>query len=43
MNATMRKQVTTGSESIFTMLMMHGVKYDLEKITTTYPNCKDGR
>jgi hypothetical protein len=42
MNTSMCKQVTTGSESVLTILMMHGVKYDLEKIVTTYPKCKDG-
>jgi hypothetical protein len=40
MNVAMRKQVTTGSESIFTMLMMHGIECDFEKITSTYPKGK---
>jgi hypothetical protein len=42
MNAAMRKQVITGSESIFTMLMMHGVDCDLQKIMTMYQKCNDG-
>jgi hypothetical protein len=35
--------VTTGSESVFTMLMMHDMECDLEKITSTYPKGKDIR
>jgi hypothetical protein len=42
MNTAMHKQATTGSESVFTILMMHGVECDLQKITTTYPKGKDG-
>jgi hypothetical protein len=38
-----RRQVTIGSESIFSMLMMHGVKFDTDKVTSTYPKDKDGR
>jgi hypothetical protein len=38
-----RQQVTTGSESIFSMLMMHGVEFDADKVTGTYPKDKDGR
>jgi hypothetical protein len=37
------RQVTTGSESVFSMLMMHEVECDFEKITSTYPKGKDGR
>jgi hypothetical protein len=37
------QQVTTGSESIFSMLMMHGVDFDSDKVTSTYPKNKDGR
>jgi hypothetical protein len=40
--ATVRQQVTTGSESVFSMLMMHGVKFDADKVTSTYPKDKDG-
>jgi hypothetical protein len=40
--ATVRRQVTTGSESIFSMLMMHGVDFDFDKVTSTYPKDKDG-
>jgi hypothetical protein len=42
MNIIVRKQVTTGSESVFTMLMMHGIECDFEKITSTYPKGKYG-
>jgi hypothetical protein len=38
-----RRQVITGSESVFSMLMMHGVNCDFDKITSTYPKGKDGR
>jgi hypothetical protein len=41
--AVVRRQVTTGSESIFSMMMMHEVECDFEKITGTYPKGKDGR
>jgi hypothetical protein len=41
--AAVRRQVTIGSESIFSMLMMHGVKFDADKVTSTYPKDKDGR
>jgi hypothetical protein len=36
------RQVTIGSESVFSMLMMHGVKFDADKVTGTYPKDKDG-
>jgi hypothetical protein len=36
------RQVTTGSESVFSMLMMHGVEFDADKVTGTYPKDKDG-
>jgi hypothetical protein len=36
-------QVTIGSESVFSMLMMHGVEFDADKVTSTYPKDKDGR
>jgi hypothetical protein len=41
--AAVRQQVTIGSESVFSMLMMHGVEFDADKVTSTYPNDKDGR
>jgi hypothetical protein len=41
--ATVRRQVTTGSESVFSMMMMHGVDCDFDKVTGTYPKGKDGR
>jgi hypothetical protein len=37
-----RRQVTIGSESVFSMLMMHGVEFDANKVTSTYPKDKDG-
>jgi hypothetical protein len=40
--AAVRRQVTTGSESIFSMLMMHGVTFDADKVTRTYSKDKDG-
>jgi hypothetical protein len=41
--AAVCQQVTTGSESVFSMLMMHGVDFDFDKVTSTYPKDKDGR
>jgi hypothetical protein len=41
--AAIRRQVTTGSESVFSMLMMHGVPFNADKVTRTYPKDKDGR
>jgi hypothetical protein len=40
--AVVRRQVTTGSESVFSMLMMHGLEFDADKIMGTYPKDKDG-
>jgi hypothetical protein len=40
--AAVHRQVTTGSESVFSMLMMHGVSFDADKVTRTYPKDKDG-
>jgi hypothetical protein len=40
--AAVRRQVTTGSESAFSMLTMHEVECDFKKITSTYPKGKDG-
>jgi hypothetical protein len=36
------RQVTIGSESVFSMLMMHGVEFNADKVTGTYPKDKDG-
>jgi hypothetical protein len=41
--AAVRRQVNIGSESVFSMLMMHGVEFDADKVTGTYPKDKDGR
>jgi hypothetical protein len=41
--AVVRRQVTIGSESVFSMLMMHGVEFDADKVTGTYPKDKDRR
>jgi hypothetical protein len=41
--AAVRRQVTISSESVFSMLMMHGVEFDANKVTSTYPKDKDGR
>jgi hypothetical protein len=41
--AAVRRQVTIGSESVFSMLMMHGIEFDTDKVTGTYPKDKDGR
>jgi hypothetical protein len=41
--AAVHRQITTGSESVFSMLMMHGVDCDFDKVTSTYPKDKDGR
>jgi hypothetical protein len=38
--AAVRRQVTTGSESVFSMLMMHGVEFDADKVMSTYPKDK---
>jgi hypothetical protein len=41
--AAVRRQVTIRSESVFSMLMMHGVEFDADKVTSTYLKDKDGR
>jgi hypothetical protein len=41
--AAVRRQVTIGSKSIFSMLMMHRVESDTDKVTGTYPKDKDRR
>jgi hypothetical protein len=40
--AAVRRWVITGSKSVFSMLMMHEVNCDFDKITSTYPKGKDG-
>jgi hypothetical protein len=40
--AAVHRQVTIGSESVFSMMMMHGVECDFDKVTGTYPKGKDG-
>jgi hypothetical protein len=41
--AAVRRQVTIGSESVFSMMMMHVVECDFDKVTGTYPKGKDSR
>jgi hypothetical protein len=41
--AAVHQQVTIGSESVFSMRMMHGVEFDADKVTGTYLKDKDGR
>jgi hypothetical protein len=41
--SAVRRQVTIGYESVFSMLMMHGVEFDANKVTGTYSKDKDGR
>jgi hypothetical protein len=41
--AAVCRQVTTGSESVFSLMMMHEVQFDAEKVTSTYPKDADGR
>jgi hypothetical protein len=41
--AAVRHQVTIGTESVFSMMMMHDVEFDADKVTSTYPKDKDGR
>jgi hypothetical protein len=41
--AAVRRQITIGSEPVFSMLMMRGVEFDAYKVTSTYPKDKDGR
>jgi hypothetical protein len=41
--AAVRRQVTIGSESVFSMMMMHDVEFDADKVTSSYPKDKDGR
>jgi hypothetical protein len=41
--AAVHRQVSIGSKSVFSMLMMHGVEFDADKVTGTYPKEKDGQ
>jgi hypothetical protein len=41
--AAVHRQVTIGTESVFSMMMMHDVEFDADKVTSTYPKDKDGR
>jgi hypothetical protein len=41
--AAVRRQVTIDSESVFSMMMMHEVEFNADKVTGTYPKGKDGR
>jgi hypothetical protein len=41
--AVVGQQVTIGSESVFSLMMMHEVPFDAEKVTSTYPKDADGR
>jgi hypothetical protein len=41
--AAVRRQVTIGSESVFSLMMMHEVQFDTEKVTSTYSKDADGR
>jgi hypothetical protein len=40
--AAVHRQVTIGSESVFSMMMMHEVEFDADKVMSTYPKDKDG-
>jgi hypothetical protein len=40
--AAVCRQVTIGSKSVFSMMMMHEVEFDADKVTSTYPKDKDG-
>jgi hypothetical protein len=40
--SAVRRQVTIGFESVFSMMMMHEVEFDADKVTSTYPKDKDG-
>jgi hypothetical protein len=35
--------VKANGETVFSMMMMHDVEFDTDKITSTYPKDKDGR
>jgi hypothetical protein len=38
-----RRQVTIGSESVFSLMMMHEVEFDADNATGTYPKNTDRR
>jgi hypothetical protein len=40
--AAVHRQVTIGSESVFSIMMMHEVEFDADKVTSTYPKDNDG-
>jgi hypothetical protein len=40
--AAVRRQVTIGSESVFSLMLIHEVPFDVEKVTSTYPKDADG-
>jgi hypothetical protein len=40
--AAVCRQVTIGFESVFSMMMMHDVEFDADKVMSTYPKDKDG-
>jgi hypothetical protein len=39
--AVVHRQVTIGSESVFSLMMMHEVEFDADKVTSTYPKDVD--
>jgi hypothetical protein len=41
--AAVRRQVTIGFESVFSMMMMHEVEFNADKVTSTYLKDSDGR
>jgi hypothetical protein len=41
--AAVHRQVTIGSESVFSMMMMHEVEFDADKVMSTYLKDNDGR
>jgi hypothetical protein len=41
--AVVCRQVTIGSESVFSLMMMHEVEFDADKVTSTYSKDADGR
>jgi hypothetical protein len=43
MIVAVRRQVTISSESVFSMMMIHGVECDFDKVMGTYPKGKEGR
>jgi hypothetical protein len=40
--AAVRRYIIIVSDSVFSMLMMHEVEFDADKVTCTYPKDKDG-